>query len=679
MRSILFLIPALALSQSIHITPGDPVVNEGGTVTITADRPVHFALAGAGSISSATGTSTTFTAPASVVAQHTLNGCMVLPSDSVYNTRIDTLPVDSNSVSWVPYISSIGVWMDYSWGTNVVTNALQATPQTFLYTSQYNGTDFPIPALPDKKREGGAYALDGSSDHHMLVINRQSCQFYETYQDGDPITSCPACTAVSGWTYSSTSYQQPVDPAQGGGTTDAAGLPLAPLTVHLSEIKAGVIKHALRFTTCLGCIGRSTRWPAVGSTGAQPSAPPMGARFRLKQSFDISGFPATTQVVLTALKDYGMFLADVGSEGHITASSDVTEDPQVVADLSAMNWRVDASNFEVVDESSFVLSTNSNEVNPSNPYQKPANYALLTVYDLSNPASVVSLPIAIQPVMVGTPSPTLAVQAGTPAFQIPHWVNGTSNSAVDWTITPSIDAGTITPDGIYAAPASVSSVTTAIVTGTSVVDPNASTSVEVTIIPAGVIRIDTGSQTSSTDESGNSWLPDLGFETGNHAVIDDNYPVNAWGQIPSVSVWQSYLYTYGDDLVYRFHVPNGNYRIELMYGVGECSGTYNTSSPNDGLFDGPVNLEIQSRIAAADFDFGVATGHSCRTPSTEYIDAKVTDTNLVIASRAIANSNGHSNPLLNGLVISPEVSKHPIWIQLPQLPPIAAGGPRVRK
>ncbi len=675
MRSILFLIPALALSQSIHITPSDPVVNEGGTVTITADRPVRFTLAGAGSLSSALGTSTTFTAPAFIAPQHTLNGCMVLPSDSVFNTRIDKLPVDSNSPSWVPYVSSIGIWIDYSWGTNVVTNALQASPQTFLYTSQYNGTNFLIPALPDKKREGGAYAPDGSSDHHMLAINRQTCQFYETYQDGDPISSCPACTAVSGWTYPSTSYQQPVDPAQGGGTTDAAGLPLAPLTLHLSEIKAGVIKHALRFTTCLGCIGSSSRWPAIGSTGAQPSAPPMGARFRLKQSFDISGFPVTTQVVLTALKEYGMFLADVGSEGHITASSDVTEDPQVVADLSAMNWRVDASNFEVVDESSFILSTNSNEVNPSNPYQKPANYALLTVSDLSNPVNIVKLPIAIQPVMVGTPNPTLTVQAGTPAFQVPYWVNGTSNSAVNWTITPAVGAGTIGPNGIYVAPLSVTGATTATITGTSVADPNASTSIEVTIIPAGVIRIDTGSQTSSVDESGNSWLPDLGFETGNHAVIDDNYPVNAWGQIPSVSVWQSYMYTYGDDLVYRFHVPNGNYKIELMYGVGECSGGYSTGASGDGLFNGPLNLEFQSRIAAANFDFGIATGHSCRKPSTEYIDAKVTDTNLVVGLRAVANAEGHSNPLLNGLVISPETNNHPIWIQLPQLPTILGGGP----
>ena len=137
----------------------------------------------------------------------------------------------------------------------------------------------------NKKRETGSFSTDGNNDHHVLTVNHQTCRFYETYQDGDPDPYCATCTANSGWSYASTSYAQPASPDSGGGTTDAAGLPLSPLTLHLSEIQAGAVNHALRFTSCLGCISGTGIWPAVGSTGGQLGAPPMGARFRLKARF----------------------------------------------------------------------------------------------------------------------------------------------------------------------------------------------------------------------------------------------------------------------------------------------------------------------------------------------------------------------------------------------------------
>ncbi|MBV9266048.1 MAG: hypothetical protein JO061_07765, partial [Acidobacteriaceae bacterium] len=236
MRLFLLFMPAVLFAQGITVTPANPAASVGSSITISTDRPALFTLSGAGSISTSYGNSTVYSAPASITPQHVMNGCMVLPSDSVYNTRIDQLPVHASSASWTPWMtSSYGLLLSYQWGTNVIDSSTPLAPQFFHYSGQLNGTGFPALPLSNRKRETGSYAMDGNNDHHVLSINRQTCQFYETYQDGVAVAGCPRCTAASGWTYSSSAYQQP-GAGDGGGTTDAAGLPLAPLTVHLSEI-----------------------------------------------------------------------------------------------------------------------------------------------------------------------------------------------------------------------------------------------------------------------------------------------------------------------------------------------------------------------------------------------------------------------------------------------------------
>lgn len=670
MKKVLFFaMPSLVLAQTLSVAPAVPVVQEGQSIVISSNRPAVFRLQGNGTLARLSASSVKITAPAAA-AQHVLNGCMVLPNDAVFNTRIDNLPVHSSSSSWVPYLSAVGIYFDYQWGTNVVDHTVPATPQTFYYTTQYNGTLFQFPTN-NTKREHGAFTTDGSNDHHLLTVNHDTCQFYETYQDRDPNANCPTCTASSGWTYTSTMYSQPAN-GDGGGTTDAAGLPLAPLTVHLSEILGGQINHALRFTTCAGCISNTSLWPALGSTGGQPGAPPMGARFRLKAAFDISGYPTAAQVVLRALQQYGMFLADIGSEGHISMSSDVTEDPTVVNALNSIGGQIVASDFDVVDESSFILSDQSSQVNPANPYQQPLNSSILTVTDALNPSDFVQVPIVIEPVTVGTPDPTLVVQAGTPGFQIAGWVNGSPNKHLLWDLN---GPGTISLSGVYTAPAAVNAITTATILLSSVADPTATASVLVKIIPSGVIRIDSGSLVSTKDEAGNLWLPDIGFETGSYSFYDDSYPTNAWGNISQLSVWQTYLTTWGDDIVYKLHVPNGNYSVLIMRGLGECEGAYNPNEEWDnGLNNGAYDLETQGLRVAHHFDFGLPVNYVCRSPSTVTIPASVRDTALTIAIRAETGLYGDSAPMLNGLVIMPDPETPHIVIDTQQQTSVAAGG-----
>jgi hypothetical protein len=281
----------------------------------------------------------------------------------------------------------------------------------------------------------------------------------------------------------------------------------------------------------------------------------------------------------------------------------------------------------------------------------------------------------IQPVLVGTPDPAIVVQAGTPAFNVPYWVNGSSNHGVIWTINPSSGAGSITSSGAYTAPAAVSSITTVTITASSVANPNASTSVAVTIIPPGQIRIDSGSMTSTVDDNGNTWLPDLGFETGSHNMYNDRYGSNGeYDRMPNGNIWATSLYTWGDDIVYRFHVPNGNYKIAIMSAVPMCSGTYDTTSTFDnGLTHGPVNLVAQRQIGAHNYDFGIPSGHKCRTPSTQYIPAVVTDTTLTVSLRVLTNSSGHSIPIVNGLVITPDSSAPHLVIDTQQQTTVPAG------
>ena len=70
----------------------------------------------------------------------------------------------------------------------------------------------------------------------------------------------------------------------------------------------------------------------------------MGTRLRLKASFDTSGFPADDLVILTALKKYGMILADNGSGIFISGAPD---DRWNNSNLNLLKT-ITASNFELV-------------------------------------------------------------------------------------------------------------------------------------------------------------------------------------------------------------------------------------------------------------------------------------------------------------------------------------------
>ena len=289
----------------------------------------------------------------------TLGGCSVFPADSIFNKRIDALPVDANSNTYINFIgASTGLHPDFGANWNggpfgipyvVVPQSQPNVPVSFTYSSESDPGPYPIP--PNAPIEGGA---SSTGDRHVLVLQQGTCMLYEMYY-AFPQNGGASWTAGSGATWSLGSNA--LRPA-GWTSADAAGLPMLPLLVRYDEVAAGEIKHAIRFT--INGTNGTYIWPARHRTTSPYNAnlPPMGQRFRLKASVDISRFSHDTQVILTAFKRYGIIMADNGSNWYISGAPDSRwNDSTLVSEFK----QIHGSDFEAVDESSLMINSNSGQ------------------------------------------------------------------------------------------------------------------------------------------------------------------------------------------------------------------------------------------------------------------------------------------------------------------------------
>jgi hypothetical protein len=172
----------------------------------------------------------------------------------------------------------------------------------------------------------------------VLVLDQGGCWLYELYYAGMKSGVWYAGSSAI-WDMTS-NEQRPYT----WTSADAAGLPIFVGLVRYDEVAAGAINHAVRFTLPLtqeAFTPPASHWAA---TTTDSSAPPMGMRMRLKASFDISGFSKANQTILTALKRYGMILADNGSAIFISGMPDNHWNNN---DLDALKG-ITASSFEVV-------------------------------------------------------------------------------------------------------------------------------------------------------------------------------------------------------------------------------------------------------------------------------------------------------------------------------------------
>ena len=194
----------------------------------------------------------------------------------------------------------------------------------------------PMPVPPNALIEGYPNPDDG--DRHVLVLDRNGCWLYELYRGfkGNGIWRADS-TAIWDMT---TNEQRPYT----WTSADAAGLPIFPGLVRFDEVLAGAINHAIRVTvpvTRQAFTPPASHW---ASSEQSQNAPPMGMRMRLKAGFDISGFPPNDQVILTALKQYGLIVADNGGAMFISGAPDERWNNDELDQLKTLA----ASDFEVV-------------------------------------------------------------------------------------------------------------------------------------------------------------------------------------------------------------------------------------------------------------------------------------------------------------------------------------------
>ena len=247
--------------------------------------------------------------------------CPIFPSNNPWNERVDRLPVARDSVT---LIASIGLDRSvhpdfgtvYAGAPNgipyaIVSKHTRRVPVHFDYATESDKGPYPLP--PDAPIEGGPQS---SGDRHVIVVDRDSCKDYELFA-AYPRNGGTSWHAGSGAIFNLRSNHLR---HAGWTSADAAGLPILPGLARYDEVARGSIDHALRFTAPR--VRAAYIYPARHVVGSShnPALPPMGLRIRLKASVDISHLPRQARIIATALKRYGLILADEGSPWYISGA-----------------------------------------------------------------------------------------------------------------------------------------------------------------------------------------------------------------------------------------------------------------------------------------------------------------------------------------------------------------------
>jgi hypothetical protein len=276
--------------------------------------------------------------------------CRTFPASNWWHTDISHLPVNRLSARWLSHMSSsrklhpdfgpsYGDGPNYGIPITVVSSSHAKVAVKFAYASESDKVKYPLG--PDTRIEGGR---NSSGDKHAIVIDKGTCRLYETWNTRVVGGSWRAGSGAT-WSLKSNELRP-----NGWTSADAAGLPILPGLVRWNEVESGHIDHAIRFTT--DATSNHHLWPArhdAGSTGSL-NYPPMGARFRLKASYNASRLGPQAKAVVAAMKKYGLVLADNGSPWFFQGEQNANWPDRLISDLK----QIPASQFVAVDTSSLV-------------------------------------------------------------------------------------------------------------------------------------------------------------------------------------------------------------------------------------------------------------------------------------------------------------------------------------
>lgn len=295
----------------------------------------------------------------------TVGGCSVFPADNIWNTPADQMPVDPSSQQFIESIGAdVGLHPDF--GSGIYEGAPIGIPFTVVPMRQpkvaVHFEDFgdephageesdagPYPIPPNARVEGG---LESKDDRHAIVVQQEGCTLFELYKAVPKSDGSWAAAGAAKFDLTSNELR-----IEGHTSADAAGLPILSGLVRHDEVAAGEIRHALRFTAPK--TRKAYVWPArhFASDKTDEALPPLGQRFRLRSSFDVTSYSPAVQVILKALKTYGMILADNGSAWFISGSPDDNWNNDELRELR----QVKGSDFEAIDQSTLMVGQDSGE------------------------------------------------------------------------------------------------------------------------------------------------------------------------------------------------------------------------------------------------------------------------------------------------------------------------------
>ena len=241
--------------------------------------------------------------------------------ESAWNQDVSSAPLDPNSASYIAYIDAhggdflhpdFGSPREYGFPYAVVGKKQKRTKVNF--TAYGDESDHGAYRIPFKALVEGGQNSDG--DRHVLAVDRARCKLYELYRGFAKKKHWNADSGVI-WNLRSSALR-----TDGFTSADAAGLPIFPGLARFDEAASGHVDHALRVTVD----STQDAWvhPASHCAGdtSNPSAPPMGLRLRLSPGYDISGISGPAHAIAVTLKQYGVIVADNGSNWFISGTSD---------------------------------------------------------------------------------------------------------------------------------------------------------------------------------------------------------------------------------------------------------------------------------------------------------------------------------------------------------------------
>lgn len=612
MKKWLFLLFVPSLASAVgegvpKVSPSTAVVTVNGSIQLTTTFSVTWSLL-SGSYGAISSTGLYHATTGYFQAQNLSSaGTQIGPNDAIWNTDLTNAPLDANSAAKIQFltvnVSTPKITFQPTVPRNQYATGISSQAMVFRSNPQWNGSYFFMPSSFTRVEQASVMSnrnvsSSGAQDHHILGISTDTLLAFEIYQhyNAGQDAVVPLSNNESGCIYDPNSHLLPV--ATGNGTcTNAAGLYFQPFLLRNSELESGQINHTLFCTLNNGNVYGAFQWPATNSTPECTDATKCikyGSIFRLRAGYSCSTKFSTAggQAVCAALQSHGCIMGDGGTALAIVADYDLLQSTRdfasTITDFQFSASSISSSDLQVLDVSSLMKSSFTANVDPSNTVVTPTQFIQVLARNTVD-GKVSSTTIALQPVAVGWQNPAfqgddggVSTMAKTPTFTIPAWVTGSTDTAFNCSMSPTVGSISSNTAGcLYTAPTSqYNRVLITTVTISSRIDPNHnSAKFFLTVFSSDAIRVRDGPATSGLDtkppydDNGNytdATTGNMYFET----------PTNMYKNWTSRSTqgsasWPSQLYNNYDyssgDKVFSAMVASGTYTLISAHGANQSA------------------------------------------------------------------------------------------------------------